>query len=131
MPDPFVAYLTKAVSAALRRARSGDDDGTLWRMSRLCRTGVEDNWEALTEREFMKQFLWVVGAIQKTIEEHRRYYPLQVKLFRGCAPEAILRNRRLILEQWHTKRRDLNRRMVEAVLSVGCRIASEGWEQFK
>lgn len=131
MPEPFVVYLTEAVRAALRRARRADDEGALWRMNKLCRRGVKENWDALTERTFLKGFLWVVGAIQKPIEQHQEYYPRQLRLFRGCSPQAILRDRALILDQWQTKRRNLNRLMVDAVLSVGCRVASEGWERFK
>jgi hypothetical protein len=118
MRETFVGYLTEATRAALRRAASGEDDGTLWRMNKLCRRGVTHNWNALNERKFLKEFLWVVGAIQKAIEQHDRFYPDQVRLFRGCAPHDVLRNRGRILDQWQNKRCNLNRRMVDDALPM-------------
>lgn len=129
--DRFTVYLSKAIEAALERADTGDDEGALWDMNELCRRGVKRNWDTLTDREFLKEFLWVIGAIQKPIERHKRYYPLQVKLFRRCSPKAILEDRVRILAEWHSERRDLNRRMVDAMLVVSCRVATEGWVKFK
>lgn len=131
MPEPFVRYLADAVSAAVRRAARREDGGALWRINALCRRGVKRNWDSLGEKAFLEEFLWVVGAIQKPIAQHERYYPLQVRLFRGCSARAIDRDRALILDKWQNKRCDLNRRMVDAVLLVGNRIATEGWETFK
>lgn len=131
MAEPFVAYLTEALKTALRRVARGEDGGTLRRISKLCRRGVKPNWDALGKREFLREFLWAVGAIQKPVDQHERYYPVQLRLFRGCSARAILRDRALILDQWHGERRNLNRRMVDSVLLVGCRVASEGWKEFK
>src|SRR5712692_4472342 len=131
MPEPFVRYLAEAVTAAVRRAARREDGGALWRINELCRRGVKRNWDSLGEKAFLDEFLWVVGAIQKPLVQRERYYPAQVRLFRGCSARAIRRDRALILDQWQSKRCDLNRRMLDAVLLVGCRIATEGWETFK
>jgi hypothetical protein len=131
MAEPFEKYLGAAVRMALKRAARRQDDGALWRINKLCRQGVKRNWESLGEREFLAGFLWVVGAIQKPIAQHERYYPLQLKLFRRCSAPAIVRDRALILNHWQTTCCDMNRRMVDAMLVVSSRIATEGWERFK
>ena len=131
MPEPFEKYLADAVRMAVRRATRRQDGGALWRINRLCRRGVKRNWESLDERAFLAEFLWVVGAIQKPIVQHERYYPLQLRLFRRCSAPAILRDRASILDQWQSKRCDMNRRMVDAMLVVASRIATEGWHAFK
>lgn len=131
MPEPFEKYLGDAVRTAVRRATRRQDGGSLWRISRLCRRGVKRNWNSLGERAFLAEFLWVVGAIQKPVVQHERYYPLQLRLFRRCSASAIVRDRALILDRWQTKRLDMNRRMVNAMFVVASRIATERWDAFK
>src|SRR2546425_1660242 len=131
MPQPFLRYLAEATASALQRAARRQDGGALWQINKLCRRGVKRNWDSLGEKAFLEEFLWVVGAIQKPIAQHERYYPAQLRLFRGCSARSIQRHEALIRDQWQSKRRDLNRRMLDAVLVVGCRIAAEGWETFK
>ncbi|HMH48802.1 MAG TPA: hypothetical protein VK548_01115 [Candidatus Acidoferrum sp.] len=131
MSTQFEAYLTAAVKAALRHAARDEDGGVLWGTNEVCRRGVQRSWDRLGERAFLKQFLWVVGAIQKPYETRIKYYPRQVKLFRGCVSQVIRRDQTLIRQEWQSKKRDLNSRMVAAMLEVSCRVASEGWETFK
>jgi hypothetical protein len=129
--ESFESYLKSALELALEDERQGRDGGNLNRINKLCRTPVQENWEALTEERFLQTLLWCVGSVRKPWKTHQKYYPRQLELFYSCDSQAIVANENQIRTDWIREKRDLNERMVNAVMNVAKQIVNDGWMEFK
>src|SRR5436309_140134 len=114
----FKKYLKAALEMALSDESSGDDKGNLRWMHRRCRRGVRKNWTDLTSEEFLEQYLWCVGSIQKKFTVWEKHFPAAMKLFRQCNARKIIREVTVIRSEWEASKCNLKSRMVEAVLST-------------
>jgi hypothetical protein len=120
----FRAYLQKAADKALH------DDPTLQGLHKLCRRPVLRNWKGIKPEEFLAEYLWCVGSIRKKFHNHQKYYPCQKELFRRCKPDQIVSDARSIRAEWKKCKRDLNSKMVEAVIMTATEIGKD-WNAFK
>src|SRR5438874_1861173 len=117
----FRAYLKRAVALALKDEREKNDDGNLQWFWELARRGVRRKWSDLTPAGFLEQYLWCVGSIQKKYWVHLQHFPEQMALLRQCNAAEIVCDAADIRVEWSTNKRDLNTRMLEAVIGTAAK----------
>lgn len=64
-PPTFAEYLRHAVTFAMEAYESGADKGALKRRLLRLRQSVHANWTATTSEQFMREYIFCVGSIQK------------------------------------------------------------------
>src|SRR5215469_15034875 len=96
----FQSYLAAAVAKALQDEADGSDNGELQYIHDLCRKGVQHNWAELAAKQFLTQYLWCVGSIQKNYEVHVGHWKNQLALFRHGDTKRIAKQAAQIRKEW-------------------------------
>lgn len=133
----FRDYLSRAASFSIDAYESGADKGALNRRLLRLEHSVEENWAAVTPAQFMQDYIFCVGSIQKKYArrmDDRRgpsYRQLQLALLRDGDPGRITNEAHEVRAEWKARKVDLSPKMVDAALDTASRIARLGWPRFK
>lgn len=127
---PFEGYLGEALDFALSVERHRKSN-SLANINRKCRAGVLENWNVLSSREFLVEYLWCIGSSRKDNDVHLRYWTGQLGLFRQCDAESIRREMRQVVDEWQSNKCYLSPDMFVSVLVTANEIAMKGWTSFK
>jgi hypothetical protein len=127
----FRNYLKKALSFVLQAEKDKRDKGDLQSIHQVCRGDNKTKLAALTPQAFLENYLWCIGSIQKKIRVHEAHFPEQMELFRQCDAQRITQDAAAIREEWQGEKRDLNGRMVEAMVATAAKLVAQGWDAFR